>query len=277
MKIVILAGGYATRLESRTNGGEVAKTLLPITVEGKTQPILYFILDKINQIQTVKDISEIIVVTNAKYYKQIKEACKEWKANNLRKNRELVFTILNDGSKNKSEAIGANMDMNLANRYIFPNSTEHVLVMASDNYFDFTLDELIIFAQQMETQNGRSNVIVSKVYPDSDREFIAKNFGILNIDANNQILSLDEKPGIENCKSNNVSLALYLFNRHDFALLDHYLTLKQDNKKERDSLGYFINYLVQNAKSFTFPHHGTFYDIGTPDEYDKLSGMTDNL
>lgn len=277
MKIVILAGGYATRLESRTNGGEVAKTLLPITVEGKTQPILYFILDKINQIQTVKDISEIIVVTNAKYYNQIKEACKEWKVNNPRKNGELLFTILNDGSKNKSEAIGANMDMNLANRYISPNSEEHILVMASDNYFDFDLDDFLIYGQYKEIMHGPSNLVVSKVYPDSDREFIAKNFGILNLGAENHILSLDEKPGIENCKSNNVSLALYLFNRHDFALLDHYLTLKQDNKKERDSLGYFINYLVQNAKSFTFPHLGTFYDIGTPDEYDKLSGMTDNL
>ena len=61
MKAVILAGGYANRLRSVTDNGRIAKTLLPIDVEGKTQPILYFLLDKIH---SLKGVDEIIGVVN---------------------------------------------------------------------------------------------------------------------------------------------------------------------------------------------------------------------
>ena len=67
MKAVILGAGYATMLRSVTNNGEIAKPLLDIYAEGKTQSILYFLLDKLFK---TNFFDEVIVITNNKYYNQ---------------------------------------------------------------------------------------------------------------------------------------------------------------------------------------------------------------
>lgn len=268
MKAVILAAGYATRLVTRTEGGKIAKTMLPIKAENKNQPILYYLLDKIEEVNSFNPntFDEVIVITNALYYPQICEACKNYHGS-------IATTVLSDGTKVKEESKGANADLNLANRYIPYDYEEDVMVLASDNYFDLDLETLIDYKRAYDAQGGgSSNIIVGKVYPKSEREFIAKNFGILNFEKNNKIVELQEKPGIKNCKSDVVSLALYLFNRPDFSLLDEYLNEYADDKKMRDSLGHFMNYLIHNTNTYVFPHTGIFYDIGTPEEYDKLSG-----
>ena len=261
MKVVILAGGYANRLRSVTNNGEIAKTLLEITAEGKTQPILYFLLDKVRELPAVDNI---ILVANDKYKDQIVNAIHEYAS----ENKCPKFTIISDGSNSPEHAMGANFALNLADACI---------PAACDNYFDFDLNDLYAFYTKMENQTGGPvNVVASKLYPDSEREFIANNFGILNVDKDKRILSLDEKPGIENIKTNNVSLALYMFNRDDLGLIDTYMSITTD-KKKRDSLGYFINYVTQRTDSFTYEISGAFCDIGTPDEYYKMKNNGFNV
>ncbi len=61
-----------------------------------------------------------------------------------------------------------------------------------------------------------------------------------------------------------------MFNRQDFGLIDYYMQNAQG--KYRDSLGYFINYIIQNSYSFAYPIKGKFLDIGTPDEYYQIAG-----
>ena len=75
MKAVILAAGYAKRLNSITNNGEIPKTLLDINVHGKKMPILVYLLDKINQINS---IDEIIIFTNNKFFNQILSVCGQY-------------------------------------------------------------------------------------------------------------------------------------------------------------------------------------------------------
>ena len=261
MKAVILAGGYANRLRSVTNNGEIAKTLLPIEAEGKCQPILYFLLDKIKDL---KNVDEIIVVVNDMYYSQIKEACKKYKI-------KTKFTIVSDGSNGPDEAKGANFAIFTANKAISKESQDTILVMASDNYFQFDLNKFVDKYNEISSSVCEPiNMVISKVYPDSAREFIAKNFGILNIGYDKQIISLDEKPGIENLKTNNVSLALYLFNRLDLNKIVEYMQQNNNDKKKRDSLGYFINYTIHNSPTYTYEIDGEFCDIGTPEEYQKM-------
>lgn len=266
MKAVILVGGYATRLKSITNNGEIAKTLLPITAEGKTQPILYFILDKITE--AAKYIDEIIVITNNKYKEQIKSACKQYPC-------QKKLTILTDGSNSPEDMRGANGTLAIVNREIGSRYEGDILVMAGDNYFDFSLADLVKFHKK-KTQANHSkkcvNTIVSKVYPESDKEYIADKFGILDVGQYGIVQSLDEKPGVENLKSTNVCLAVYIFNRTDFNSIDDYLSQGNLTKKQRDSLGYFINYIIDNSKTFTFEFDGKFIDIGTPEDYLSMCG-----
>ncbi len=261
MKAVILAGGYATRLKSITKDGEISKPLLPISVEGKTQPILYFLLDKLTKLGT--KISEIIVITNEKYYSQIYEACQRYPIHRH-------ITVLSDGSTCCENRLGANGTLQMVSEYLADSNCEDILVMAGDNYFDFDLKDMVSFYKKKTYLNHSIkgiNVVASKVYPESEKENIANKFGILNIDNNARVLSLDEKPGLENIKSTNVCLAVYLFNRNDFDSVANFMRENRFDNKKRDNLGHFINYVISNSKTFTFEFDGNFIDIGTPEDY----------
>ena len=228
MKAVIIAAGYATRLTNVTNNGEIAKTLLPINVNGTTKPILHFLLDKL---EVLPVLDEIIVVTNNKYKNQIIDSINQHGST-------VPVQILSDGTT-QAPAKGANMAMKIANDHISEDYSGEILVLGSDNYFEFSLLNMYYQFQDLCAEYGDDvNIIASKTYPESDREFIAKNFGILETDKDNYITDLAEKPGIENLKSNNVSLASYMFNRQDFDLINYYMQYAQG--KQRDSLGYFI-------------------------------------
>ncbi len=262
MKAVIIAAGYATRLVSVTNNGEIAKTLLPIEVAGKQKPILHFLLEKIEKLET---LDEIIVVTNNKYKTQIKQSIKQYAP-------RVPVSIYSDGTV-EAPAKGANVAIYIANQHIPQDYNDDILVLGSDNYFEFELTDMYYQFQQQKADYGDEvNMVACKTYPDKDREFIAKNFGILEVGKNNLIYALAEKPGIENLPSNNVSLALYLFNSSDFNLINYYMQNAQG--KARDSLGYFINFIIENSVSFAYPITGKFLDIGTPEEYYQIAGNT---
>lgn len=264
MKVVILAGGYATRLVSVTNNGKIAKPLLPISAEGKTQPMLYFILDKIKCLGSLVD--EIVLLTNEKYYVQMRNACTDYDG-------VLPITVLSDGSTCPENMRGANGTLSIANDYIGDYEGD-VLVLAGDNYFDFSLKDLVKFHKE-KTQNNTSkiynvNTVVSKRYPESDKAYIADKFGILNLEGQ-RVLALEEKPGINNIKSTNACLAVYLFNRQDFGLINNYMHAFESEPKMRDSLGYFINYIISKSKTYTYAFEGKFIDIGSPADYYSMN------
>ncbi len=266
MKAVILGAGYATRLRSVTNNGELAKPLLEICAEGKKQSILYFLLDKLFE---TKFFDEVIVITNNKYYNQFYEAVQDYTALGRANCR---ISVLNDGTNSSEEALGANGDLNIVNNYIPQSYADGVLVVAGDNYFDFDISDLVDFFYNVSAKNGAaSNVVVSKRYPESEKENIANKFGILDIGVNSRVYSLDEKPGVENIKSTNVCLATYIFNRLDFDLISHYLGYVAETQKQKDSLGYFINFIIKNTPTYTYQFTGNFIDIGSPEDYYSIS------
>ena len=67
MKALILAAGYATRLYPLTK--EYPKPLLKV----KNKPIIDYIL---NKLKLIKELNEIIVVTNSKFIARFRE----WKS-----------------------------------------------------------------------------------------------------------------------------------------------------------------------------------------------------
>ncbi len=265
MKAVILGAGYATRLRSVTNNGEIAKPLLEISAEGKTQPILYFLLDKLFKTDY---FDEVIIITNNKYYSQFYSAVQEY-ANAGKSNCEI--NVLNDGTNSSEEAKGANGDLFIVNNYIPKDYNDDVLVVAGDNYFDFDIADLVEFYYDICTENNCDcNVVVSKKYPESEKENIADKFGILDLDKTSRVYALDEKPGVEKIKSTNVCLATYVFNRADFDLISLYLESVAETQKQKDSLGYFINFIIKNTLTYTYQFRGKFIDIGSPEDYYSL-------
>ncbi|RME83884.1 MAG: nucleotidyltransferase family protein, partial [Planctomycetota bacterium] len=91
MKVILLAAGYATRLYPLTKNQP--KPLLKVG----EKTICDHILDKV---MVLKDVDQIYVITNDKFYSHF---C-EWREEKEEKGR---IQILNDGTKNENDRLGA--------------------------------------------------------------------------------------------------------------------------------------------------------------------------
>src|SRR5687768_14386991 len=117
MKLIILAAGYATRLYPLTLNQP--KPLLPVA--GK--PMLEHVLDKIAGIRA---IDHAYVVTNAKFVSHFKK----WADGYRNPNAEFGFTIVNDGSTDDSNKLGAIGDLHLV--ITKHEITEDIIVVGGD-------------------------------------------------------------------------------------------------------------------------------------------------
>ena len=121
MKLLVLAAGYAVRLQPLTL--DTSKSLLPIG--GK--PIIDRILAKT---ASVKKIDAIHVVSNHKFFQNFVE----WKS--LRKDASSIY-LVDDGTMTNDTRLGAIRDMELAVRE--GSIDDDLLVIAGDNLFDLDL------------------------------------------------------------------------------------------------------------------------------------------
>src|SRR5205823_12826186 len=135
MNILILAAGYATRLYPLTLNK--AKPLLEVA--GK--PMIEWVLDNL---APIPDIEKVYVVTNNKFAADFQA----WADEYVKRQPELQFKIINDGSTSDSDKLGAIGDIN------FVVSRENVagsdlIVVAGDNLFSEQLEE---FAGQGQSE-----------------------------------------------------------------------------------------------------------------------------
>src|SRR6266545_398712 len=100
MKLVILAAGYATRLYPLTL--TQPKPLLPVA----GQPMIDYVLDNLAPIGGIR---RVYVVTNAKFAGQFQKWADGYRA----AKSKLDFTIVNDGSTDDSNKLGAIGDLHL--------------------------------------------------------------------------------------------------------------------------------------------------------------------
>ena len=95
MKAVILAAGYGTRLYPLTR--DTAKPLLPI----RGKPIIEYI---VNKVQLLDGVDEVFIVCNDKFHRQFKKWADTYAST-------VPITIMNDGSHNESDKLGAILDL----------------------------------------------------------------------------------------------------------------------------------------------------------------------
>src|SRR5438105_6017036 len=100
MKVVILAAGYATRLYPLTL--TQPKPLLPVA--GK--PMIEYVLENL---APIGGLDRIYVVTNSKFA----AAFQKWADDYRSSKAKLDFTIVNDGSTDDTNKLGAIGDLHL--------------------------------------------------------------------------------------------------------------------------------------------------------------------
>lgn len=232
MKALILAAGYATRLYPLTK--EYPKPLLKV---GK-RPIIDFIVDKL---VAVKEIDEIIVVTNSKFISRFKEWKKGLKAS-------VRVTLVDDLTKDNATRLGAVGDMNFAIHKL--KIKDDLIVIGGDNLFDGGIGQLISFANSVK----KSPVI--GVY-DIGKRSKAVNYGVMKLNKEKRIVDFQEKP--LKPKSTLVGMCLYYFPKRSLGMIKEYLKVKL---LKNDATGLYIDWLSKNMAVYGLVFKGSWYDIG---------------
>ena len=168
MKCLILAAGYATRLYPLTEN--FPKPLLEI----KGKSIIDWLVDDISESNT---INEFIIVSNHRFINFFEK----WK-NNKKFNTKI--TIIDDGTTNNENRLGAVVDIELAISKL--NIAEDLMVIAGDNVLDFSLCK---FIEYFKTKKA---TCVMRYY-EEDLNKVKKSASLV-VDKNDKVLEMLEKP-----------------------------------------------------------------------------------
>ena len=235
MICVVLAAGYATRLYPLTEN--FPKPLLE--VKGKT--ILDWLLDDIDE---SKVITQYVVISNHRYFKHFEE----WKH---RKNLSVPITILDDGTTDNDNRLGAVKDIELAIEEL--KLDDDLLVIAGDNVLDFSLCHFIQYFKQM-----RTSCTMRYFEPTADK---LKKCGVIAIDDNDLILDMVEKP--QSPPTNWCVPPFYVYIKNDVSLVVRGIR----EGCETDAPGNFISWLCKQSPVHAMEMKGKRYDIGDLESY----------
>ena len=233
MKLIILAAGYATRLYPLTLNQP--KPLLPVA--GK--PMMEHVLDNI---ATIEAIDHAYVVTNAKFVKHLED----W-AGTYRPDLHFKFTIVNDGSTDDSNKLGAIGDMNLVlTKYVI---NDDIIVIGGDNLFSNDLSEFGAYCQEKKAP-------VTGVYDVGDLELI-KKYNSIEIDEQNRIRFFEEKPQVP--RSTLTGIALYYYPITTLPLIRQYIA----EGNNPDQPGRLVQWLYTRTPFYVWKVPGLWYDVGS--------------
>lgn len=227
MKIIILAGGFATRLWPLTE--HRAKPLLPLA----GQPIISHLVSKI------PDEYEIIISTN----KVFEADFLKWRGSFLHKNIE-IFVEDSGAEHFKKGALGATA-LVIEEKQI----QEDVMLLAGDNIFGF---DMAAFIRQYQQKPFLA------VYDVKDLEE-AKKYGVV-VTEGNKVVAFQEKP-LEP-KSTLVSTGCYIFPAD---CLSDIISYAKDQKD--DLGGIFEYFMQQGREVDYYAFDTYWYDIGSFSAY----------
>ncbi len=244
MNVLILAAGYATRLYPLT----LTKAKPLLDVAGK--PMIEWVLDNL---AGVPDISTVFVVTNAKFAKDFQD----WASQYAERNPARTLKVVNDGSTDDSNKLGAIGDISLV-LMREDTSKDDLLIVAGDNLFSEPLDEFIAHARGSEATLATYDV--------GDLEAI-KKYSAITLDEAGVITSFEEKPA--DPKSTLTGIALYYFSRETIPLFTTYLAAGNNP----DQPGRFIQWLHTRKPVKTFQIRGTWFDIGSKETLEEANEL----
>ena len=285
MKNIVIAAGYATRL------GELTKNFPKPLLKIGNNTILGRMLDDID---TIPEIDEHIIITNHKFA----HIFEDWRNERLsvpgaspasfsvpsgfatRSSASSVpgvspasfsvpsgsaarkpITIVDDGTETNDTRLGAVCDLLLAIDKLsdgtLSNSTwpDDLLVVAADNLLFFSFREFVKFAQQKQT-----SCIMCHEQPSIEK---LQRTGVVELDANNRVLGMEEKPQVP--KSHWAVPPFYIYLKKDLDLVRHSV----ENGCGKDAPGNLAHYMVDHTTMHAWPMSAGRFDIGSLDTYYK--------
>ena len=236
MKCVILAAGYATRLYPLTEN--FPKPLLKVG----EKTILDWLLEDIH---TSGLVDEYIVISNHKFAQHFQA----WADAHT-----LPITVVDDGTSTNETRLGAVCDIQFAIDQL--KLDDDLLIIAGDNVLDFSLTHFIRYAKEKKTS------CVMR-YFEADVKRLRKS-GVSEIDANEALLSLEEKPAEP--KSNWCTPPFYFYVRDDAKKIGQAI----GEGCATDAPGSLLGWMCRNGVVYSMEMPGSRYDIGNLESYEAV-------
>ena len=242
MKVIILAAGYATRLYPLTL--TQPKPLLPVA--GK--PMIDYVLDNL---APIGGIDRVYVVTNAKFAGHFERWAADYQANKAKLN----FTVVNDGSTDDTNKLGAIGDI----RFVLQKQgvQDDIIVVAGDNLFSDKLADFGRFCRE-------KNAPVLAVYDVGNLEEI-KKYNAITMDQEGQITFFEEKP--KNPTSTVTGIALYYYPKATVPMIDQYVA----EGNNPDQPGRLVQWLYPRTPVYTWRVPGLWFDIGSKETLEEAN------
>jgi len=242
MKVIILAAGYATRLYPLTL--TQPKPLLPVA--GK--PMIEHVLDNL---APIGGIDRVYVVTNAKFAGHFQQWADRYRATKSK----LEFTVVNDGSTDDNNKLGAIGDIH----YVLKaqNVDDDLIVVAGDNLFSERLDAFGKLCRE-------KNAPVLALYDVGDLEQI-KKYNAITLDAAGRITFFEEKP--KNPTSTLTGIALYFYPKSTIKLIKQYIA----DGNNPDQPGRLVQWLYPRTPVYTWTVPGLWFDIGSKETLEEAN------
>ena len=242
MKLIVLAAGYATRLHPLTLNQP--KPLLPVA--GK--PMIEHVLDNL---MPIDEINEICIVTNAKFA----EHFQIWSESYRTGEKVRRIKIINDGSTDDANKLGAIGDMNLVLGK--GQIDEDIIVVGGDNLFSQSLEG---FGDECCAKQAP----VTGVYDVGNLEEIRK-YNAIEIDDQSRIVYFEEKPAAP--KSTLTGIALYYYPRNCLSLIGQYLA----EGNNPDQPGRLVQWMYTRAPFYVWRVPGLWFDVGSSETLEEAN------
>ena len=266
MKNIVIAAGYATRL------GELTKNFPKPLLKIGNNTILGRMLDDID---TIPEIDEHIIITNHKFAHIFEEWVKattdltDLTDNKFSNSQNLdskdnpchpshpcskykkPITIVDDGTETNDTRLGAVCDLLFAMDKL--NINDDLLVVAADNLLFFSFQEFVDFAKEKQT-----SCIMCHEQPSIEK---LQRTGVVELDANNRVLGMEEKPQAP--KSHWAVPPFYIYLQKDLDLVRHSV----ENGCGKDAPGNLAHYMVDHTTMHAWPMSAGRFDIGSLDTY----------
>ena len=252
MKNIVIAAGYATRL------GELTKNFPKPLLKIGDSTILGRMLDDID---TIPEIDEHIIVTNHRFASIFEDWAKEQKYTKK-------ITVIDDGTSTNETRLGAVRDLQYAIEVLqkqeivnrkSSNSKwpDDMLVVAADNLLFFSFKGFVDFAKEKGTP-----CIMCHKQPVREK---LQRTGVVVLDENNKVLNMEEKP--QEPKSTWAVPPFYIYKKENIDMIMHAI----ENGCGFDAPGNLAHYMVDNVTMHAWPMAGTGenlrFDIGSLDTY----------
>lgn len=236
MKCLILAAGYATRLYPLTEN--YPKPLLKVG----DKAILDWLLDDINESSKV---DEYVVISNHKFAHHFDS----WAAT-----KPYKITVVDDGTETNETRLGAVKDVEFAIEKL--GLDDDMLVIAGDNVLDFSLTKFISYATEKNTS------CIMRYYEPSEKKLT--KCGVVEIDENDRIVSMEEKPALP--KSHWCCPPFYYYTKEDAKLVKRGI----ESDCGTDAPGSYIAWLCTQTPVHAMEMPGKRYDIGNLESYEEV-------